>query len=163
MPKLIYASTDDSDMFYKIRHNIIDPFFYLELEDKSFVFLDHRYISDFKGKDKNNSHLQAVLLNDFIEKAKSLKINTSETNKIALAIFKEYKILDKTIQVPENFPIGLADFLRDQGVKITPISPFIPKRQIKTSSEIQYISGNINKTLKAFQKIEQILKESEIK
>lgn len=162
MPKLIYASTDNSDMFYKVRYNIADPFFYLELENKNLIFLDHRDIWAFKEKNKT-PQLQTVLLNDFIEKAKNLEINTSETNKIALAIFKEYKLLDKEIQVPESFPIGLADFLRSQGIKITPISPFIPNRQIKTKAEIQYIKGNINKTLKAFQKIEHILKESEIK
>ncbi len=162
MPKLIYANTKNSDMYYAVKHNITDPFFYLEIDDRKYVFLDYREIKAFEEKNKNPK-IKAILSNDLINKSKELNDKTSRANKLAFIILKEFNLLDEIINVPENFSLGMADYLRSREINISPVSSFFPDRKKKNSREINFIKENISKTLKAFEKIEFILRESQIK
>lgn len=160
MPKLIYASSKDSNMFYAVKHYIGDPFFYLDLDDKKYVFLDHREYDAFREAN-NNEKIEVVLLNSLIEEV----IDISEKDPIkssAYLILKKYNVFEKIIAVPYNIPLDLADFLRSKGVKLEIEKPFFPKREIKTNEESDIIKSNLQKNLKAFQGIEDILTDSKI-
>lgn len=46
------------------------------------------------------------------------------------------------IDVPRNFPVHIADFLRDKGISVTPVqSPFENERRVKNASEIRVIES----------------------
>ncbi|MCK4635883.1 MAG: aminopeptidase P family protein [Candidatus Moranbacteria bacterium] len=162
MSKLIYADTKNSNMFYAVKSHISDPFLYLEIGRKKYVFLDHREFAVFKENNRNKK-IEIILVEDLLKKALKLKNKTLFPNKLILTILREFDLLNKEIKVPSDFPIFMADFLRNKQIKITPVTPFFPKRKIKSKAEIKLIKENIKNTLEVFKKIENILKESEIK
>lgn len=162
MTKLIYSSTKNSNMFYAVKYQISDPFFYLETENKKYIFLDNREIEVFKERNKDKN-LEVISIEKLFKKALNIKDKTIFANKLALMILKDFKLLTEKIEVPVDFPIFMADYLRSYKVELIPIKPFFPKRTVKTKSEIKFIKENIKNTLVAFQRIEEILQESKIK
>lgn len=162
MTRLIYASTGQADMRYAIGMDFVDAFFYLETESEKLIFLDHREIGVFDEKNEKPV-LKGVLSTELAKQAFELEFETSNENKLALQIIKTYCPENADICVPEYFPLGMADFLRSQGVKIQTQNPFFPNREIKNEKEISCIRENIAKTTKAFRRIEEILRASSIK
>ncbi len=162
MNQVIYANTHDSDMFYKVKMNIPDKFFYFNINGDEYIFLDHREYGVFKKQNKD-SDINLVLLNPLIEEANKLSINGNETEKLAYFLFKKYNLLDKEVNVSDNFPLSLADFLRKNGVNIKAINPLLPEREIKNNKEIIAIRNSIKNTEKAYDLIVNILQESIIK
>lgn len=162
MPKLIYASVKNSDMFYATKASAHDPFFYLDTDDKKYVFLDHRELEVFKEKNKNPK-IEAVLLNPLLSEASKNKTKTTQANKLALLLLKKYKLIGKKIFVPNSFPLDMADFLRAKGVKLIPQNPFFLERENKTTEEVENVRENMRRLCKAFDHIEKVLKESKIK
>ncbi len=156
MTRLIYANTRQADMFYAIGMDFVDDFFYLETDKEKLVFLDQREIGVFAEKNQNQA-LKGVLNAKLAKQAATLDFTTSNENKLALQIIRTYVSVGENIKVPEYFPLGMADFLRNQGLVIQTQGPFFPKRQIKSEKEVAYIRENIAKTVKAFQRIEKIL------
>lgn len=159
MARLIFASTKDSDMHYAVKTPITSAIFYLETEKAKIAFLDR---VDF-GIIPKKANIKSVLLNPLSEKAKNLKNNTSDRNKLAYYIFKKYKLLGRRVRVPIHFPLDMADFLRKNGAKLIPTFPFFPERAIKTKEEIGYIEEGLVHTKSAFRIIENILQRSRIK
>ena len=64
------------------------------------------------------------------------------------------------MEVPWNFPLPLADFLREKGFQLHARQSLYPERAIKTQEEVQAIRQSVQKTEKAFALIERILRES---
>jgi Xaa-Pro aminopeptidase len=82
---------------------------------------------------------------------------------IVLKILKEYAPRQKKIEVAAEFPLPLADFLREKGFALEIKNPFRPERAVKTPDEINKIREAIEKTCLAYKKMENILHESRIK
>ncbi|NTV41083.1 MAG: aminopeptidase P family protein [Candidatus Moranbacteria bacterium] len=162
MTRLIYASTRQADMRYAIGMDFVDAFFYLETESEKLIFLDQREIGVFAEKNENQD-LKGVLNAELARQASEKKLKTSNENGLALQIIKTYCAENEAVCVPEYFPLGMADFLRSQGVKIQTQNSFFPNREIKNEKEVSYIRENIAKTTKAFRRIEEILRASSIK
>lgn len=161
MPKIIFASTRESDMRYVLGMEIPDACFYLETETKKYVFLDHREIGVFEEKNKN-PEVEGVLSVPLFGEARKIEGETSLENKLALHIIRSYGFEKEEIEVPTYFPLDMADFLRAQGIVLKVVEQFFPQRAVKTEKEISLIRENIKKTIKAFEKIEKILHASKI-
>jgi len=159
MPKLIFASTRDSDMHYAVKIPITSPFFLLEIRGQKLVYLDKR---DF-GLIPREARVKSIRLEPLADTAKKLRMKTSDRNKLVYTIFKKNKLFGKKIEVPVHFPLDMADFLRRRGAKLVPIYPFYPERAVKTEEEIKYIQENLSHTKAAFRIIEKILGQSKIK
>jgi Xaa-Pro aminopeptidase len=162
MIKMIYANTRNSDMFYAVKMKIPDAFFYIETDKKSYVFLDHRELKVFEEKNKNKN-IEAVLLNDFIEKVEKIENKIPINHKLAELLLKKFSQKNEEIQVPNSFPLDLADFLKSRGFGIKPILDFFSKRIIKDIEEIKEIKKSIKLNRLAFKRIEKILTDSVIK
>lgn len=144
-------------MFYAVRVSIPDPFFYLKTGDKEYVFLDHREYGVFEEKNKN-PHIQLVLLNPLIDAAKKMELDTTGENKLALHILREYGADKEEIEVPNNLPLSMADFLRSQGIALKVCDPFFPERLQKTSEEVAALRESLKRTQAAFDYIEDRLR-----
>lgn len=154
---MIFASSNkDSDMFYATKVGIHDPFFYLDTGKRQYVFLDHREIEVFREKNKNNL-IEAVLLNPFLAQA------GSDSGKLARLLLKEYGMLKNKIKVPTNFPLDMADYLRKYEIKIIPQKSLFPERESKNKIEIDFVRENTQRLCRAFDRVEEILKQSNIK
>lgn len=159
MPKVIFASTKDSDMRYAVKTPITSSFFYIETRGKKYALLDKVDL----GIIPKNLRIKSVPLNPLSLEVKKLKFRTSDRNKLAYAIFKKYKLLDRRVEVSIHFPLDMADFLRKYGAKLTPTFPFFPERAVKTKGEIGYIKEGLTHTKSAFRVIENVLRRSKIK
>ncbi len=158
--RLIYDNTHNKDMFYATGIHVPDPFFYLEKDNKRYTFLDKREIDTFK--EKSSSDIEAVPLEPFLKKAEEMGGNFSRAGKLALLILREYNPEGEEVEVPSSFPLFLADLLREKGIKLHPVSPFFANRAKKSKEEVSKMRESFKKTLSAFEKIEEILKNSKI-
>jgi len=173
MPKLIFASTRDSDMHYAVKTNITSAFFYVETGKKKLAFLDKRDSGLLQGSTLRNSpmqhrgrkrsNLKLIPLESLLEETKKIRHKTSDRNKLAYLIFKKYGLMERKVEVPIHFPLDMADFLRKKGVKLVPTFPFFPERARKTKEEIGYVKESLAHTKLAFRIIENILRRSKIK
>lgn len=162
MPKLIYASTKDSDMLYALRIPIADPFVFLDTGRRRLVFLDSREY-EFVKRENTNKKLTILPLEAVVKKARERKEQASGLCRLVLQILESYKLQKQTIEVPASFPLPLADSLRAQKISLVVRQPFWEQREIKQANELRAIQKSIAATQKAFALIEKVLKESTIK
>jgi Xaa-Pro aminopeptidase len=70
----------------------------------------------------------------------------------------------KAVEVPGDFPLELADRLRERGVTVTPRpSPFLPERVVKAAEEVAAIEETQRHTEAALEAALQMLRESVIR
>lgn len=161
MTKLLYANTKNSDMLYRIGFDVPDAFFLIETDNAQYVFLDSREYGVFKEKNKN-PRTELVLLDPLVKAASQMEMQTSIANKLALYLLQKYELTASPVQVPAEFPVAMADFLRANGVTLQPISPFYPERLVKRPQEVDAIRESLRRTQEAFKLIEAVLRESRI-
>lgn len=161
MVKLIYDNTKNADLFYKVRADIHDAFFYLEIDDVALIFLDQREIGVFNEGNKN-LNLQAVLLEPFLDQIAPIGGNEKAVFKLAMAILSKYNLFKEQIIVPVTFPLDMADYLRAHNVLLVPVEPLYSERIAKTQAEIEFIKDNLHKTFLGYQLVEKILQSSVI-
>ncbi|MDP3962555.1 MAG: Xaa-Pro peptidase family protein [bacterium] len=161
-PRLLFASSKNSDMFYGVRTIVPDSCFLLEIDDKRLIFLDKRDIETFREHD-TNKRFEAVSLEKFMAKADETSSPKSRLARIALAIIRQYLPEKISIEVPCHFPLDLADALRSEGIELEVKNPFYSERSIKKQSEIDAIENAIERTRVAYKMIEEILIHSTIK
>lgn len=148
-------------MYYLVRMDISDPFFWLDLGDRQLVFLDHREFGVFEEQNKN-PRVECVLLNPLFTDAQNISGDGSLACKLALSILQRYDLVNATIEVPAYFPLDMADYLRGKGVQIKIRSPFFPARAIKSAQEVVAIRESLHRTHAAFECVERMLRESTI-
>lgn len=65
--------------------------------------------------------------------------------------------------VPSDFPLALADALREQGIAVCAVSdPFFPKRQIKTASELRKIAEAERATEESMRHARDLIREAKV-
>lgn len=163
-----FANTTNRDQFYPVRVEIGDDFFFLEKigEDGSvskFIFLDTREFEFFKERSAG-SGIEAVAIEPLIKEVKAgpEAPNVGLGMRLAMLILQKYADGNKAIEVPNYFPLDMADYLRSQGFVLNVTKPFRPERQVKIDAEIAAIESSIKNTQHAYRKIEEILTESEV-
>ncbi|HEY4514576.1 MAG TPA: Xaa-Pro peptidase family protein [Candidatus Paceibacterota bacterium] len=161
MNKVIYNNCVNTDMYYVSPVRAHDPYFYINVSGKEYVFLDHREIGVFEEENKN-INMEAVLLNPLVTGAELNVDKTSMANRIALAIFKKFGLDKETVAVPAHFPLDMADYLRSKNIILEVLSPFWPERAVKNNREIEAIRDANVRTQKGFKRIEEILREATI-
>ncbi len=150
MIKLSYASTKNKDMKYAVKIDILDDFFFLETENKKYIFLDHREFGFFQEKNKD-PEIEPILASG------------GRRNDFAISLIKKYSPNSNEIEVPVYFPLDLADYLREKGIVLKIRKPYYQGRAIKNDAEVTMIEESIKNTQLAFLKIEEILEVSDIK
>lgn len=159
MPRVIYASTKNSDMRYALKVDVSDPVFLLEMEEEKLVFLDSREIGVFE-KHNTDKNIKAILLDPILGEAKKKLEETSNVNKLAWHLFEVYKMT--SVDVPSSFPLDMADFLRAKGIEIKIVNPFYPERERKNEKEAGCVRMNLKNLYPAYERIEAILQEAVI-
>lgn len=123
---IVADSASDANMLYSVGIFVPDPFIYFEIAGKK-----HIVVSDLEfDRAKANASVDRVLPLSRYQKNGARKLAD-----VLPVVLREYKI--GTVEVPMNFPVGLAKRLRR--VRIKP-DPFVPERETKTAGEIQKLS-----------------------
>ncbi len=162
MITLLYANAHNSDTIYATSVPVPDPFFYLETTDgKRRVFLDSREFGVFQDH-TTQKDIECILLDPLLVEAAAMPQETTVVNRLMLLLLEKFGDDEKTVRVPNSFPLDMADCLRENGYTLDVALVLFPKRSIKQQWEVDAIRESLKRTHVAFQKIEEILKVSEI-
>jgi Xaa-Pro aminopeptidase len=135
--KLIYASSEiDSNIFYATNFLAPDPFIFIQIDDKKTIILtDLEY-----ERGKKESKVDEILsLTEIEDRLKNSGIKEPKPVDIIADVVNQKEV--KSIVVPSNFGIELADSLRTRGFQLRYKSPpFFEERRIKRADEIEKIS-----------------------
>ncbi len=149
--RLIYAaSLNSADMLYACGFKAPDNFIYFEVGDlKAIVASPLEYN---RACNEVKSGIEVFSTDDFKGKKVTLKL---------LELSKKQSI--QCWQVPKDFPLYIADFLRDKNIKIECVEEeFFATRANKSNNEISLITEGLRVAECAMSRVVDILKESTI-
>ncbi len=123
------ASGHDADLLYATNFYADDPFVWWEARGKTHIALSPLEID----RARPIAQAQVHAIGEFSEK-------DSAAAAVIPGIAAKYKI--KSFVVPEQFPAGLLETLREKGLKITVShEPFFPQRVRKTEDEVRKLAS----------------------
>jgi Xaa-Pro aminopeptidase len=130
---LMYSSTLSADMRHVIPHDVHDPFFYAELDGRTYTAiksLEAARMSEVPGM--TVFPLETLGYDDF--RARGESPDDAELSTLLVACEKIG--LTRAI-VPPTFPVEVADFLRAGGIELTVgRDEFVLRRRVKTPTEL---------------------------
>ena len=133
---MIDNSVHNQDLYYATRFLAPDQFLYLRSEDEEILLVPEMEL----GRARNESRISDIrTTSDYrvIEKLKQYGRDRAQSMVISELL---HDVGVTEVNVPHNFPVFLADELRDCGFKIAPVqSPIRKLRSVKTREEIECI------------------------
>jgi Xaa-Pro aminopeptidase len=154
MAKLIYAASPRSaDMLHATGFHAPDPFIFLEHRGRTTIVLNDLEIDRGRREAAVDEVLSASdLARDFGGQAPSL---------VAAGLLLRRKI--QSVEVPQDFPLGLAAALGKAGIECLPVGGlFRPQREIKTRRELAAIRRALRITSAGIKRAVEILRASQI-
>ncbi|MCQ2396301.1 MAG: M24 family metallopeptidase, partial [Lentisphaeria bacterium] len=139
MNTLIYADSEScADLWYLTGFAAEDPFLYFHTDAVTAVAVNSIEI----GRAQKQCH-QGVRVADIGHLAEFFGIKPIDDPKMNWFLKLIKTLCDGTgiteWFVPNAFPLFYADLLRENGIKVKPLSPFAPQRAVKTAEEIEKI------------------------
>jgi Xaa-Pro aminopeptidase len=157
--RLIVADSEkDANILYATRFFAPDPFIFLQIGKKRFIVLSDLEID----RGKKQASVDAVLSSSKI--AKKLKVQglNASFEEMTSYLLRQYRV--KSVEVPANFPIRLADALRKKGFRMhSKTDPFFEERQFKRADEIAAIEASVCAVEAGFEKGVQALKRARVR
>ncbi len=136
---IVAASETDSNILYATSFFAPDPFIFFQHRGKRTMVMSDLELDRAKNQAKVHSILS---LSHFQKRVREKGKSNGTIVDVLTFIFKEKGV--RTLLVPANFPILLADRLRSKGLKVVvQTDPFFSEREIKTNSEVKKIRDSI--------------------
>jgi Xaa-Pro aminopeptidase len=160
LPRLIFASSEESaDLLYATKFSVPDPVLFLKQNGKTTVLLSDLEIDRGKKEAKVDEIIGLSSIERVLGKGRKGKPPIERT----IGYFLRERRVRKAA-VPYNFPVGLADRLAREGVKVVPIEGlFWSEREFKTEEELQLIRRAIRITEVGLARGIEVLQAAEIK
>ncbi len=160
LPRLIFASSEESaDLLYATKFSVPDPVLFLKQNGKTTVLLSDLEIDRGKKEAKVNEVIALSSMEGPLKNGSKRKPPIEKT----IASFLRQRRVRKAA-VPYNFPIGLANELAREGVKVVPIPGlFWNEREFKTEEELSSIRRAIRITEIGMARGIEVLQAAEIK
>jgi len=137
---IVAASETDSNLLYATSFFAPDPFIFFQHRGKKYLVMSDLEIDRAKSQAKVHSVLS---LSNYVRRLRDQGKKKVTTDDVLGFIFKEKGI--RSLLVPTNFPIFLADRLRSGGFKVAVQSdPFFENRERKTPAEVKKIRDSIH-------------------
>ncbi len=141
---LLYGASEiDANILYATDFFAPDPYiFFRTAQGKRVLVMSDLEID--RAKATSNAH-RVMSLTHYTElAAKRKKGKTPNTADVITEVFREIGI--RSVVVPENFPLSIADQLREHRIRVSvQPDPFFPERLFKTPAEVR----EIRKAMKA--------------
>ena len=138
--RLIYsASENDANMLWATRFFAPDPFIFILHRGKRYMVMNDLEID----RAKSQASVDKVLpLSEYQKRLQARGTRFPIISQVLVDVFRDLKI--KRVEVPSTFPIGLADELRKEDIRVSSkADPFWPDREIKTREEVRFISESL--------------------
>jgi len=135
---LIVADSDhDANMLYAVGMFVPDPFIYLRTRGKDYVVMSDLEIDRAR---KQAPHCRTLALSDYQHKLRDAGVKNPGVGEVLIAFLRERKL--RSVKVPYNFPLGLAEDLQKNRIRPVPIrGSFFPQREQKNAGEVKKISA----------------------
>ncbi len=155
---IIAASEHDSNLYYACRFLAPDAFVFLEANGRKTLLMSDLEVD----RARSQARVDEVLsLSEWDAKARQRWPQPRLTDTVSL-LLEDYGV--KAVEVPGDFPLELADRLRERGVAVTARpSPFLPQRVVKAPDEVAAIEEAQRHTETALEAALSMLRESVIR
>jgi Xaa-Pro aminopeptidase len=155
---IIAASEADSNLYYACRFLAPDPFVYLEVNGRKTLLMSDLEVDRARAQARVD---EVLSLSEWEAKARQRYQNPRLTDTVSL-LLEDYGV--RGVEVPADFPLELADRLRERGVTVTARPhPFFPARLVKADHEVAAIEETQRHTEAAFEAALLVLRESVIR
>ena len=126
-------------MLWATRFFAPDPFIFLQKRGKTYLVMNDLEID----RARSQARVSKVLSHsDYTRRCQQRGIQFPGVAQILVEVFKDLRITG--VEVPSQFPLGLADQLRDAGLTVVPkADPFWLEREFKTEEEVRFISESL--------------------
>lgn len=132
---IVAASDSDPNLLYATQFSAPDPFIFFQHRGKKHLVMNDLELDRARRQAKVDEVLALASIEAELKKRRCRVIDTAA---VLRHLFVKGKI--RSVLVPSNFPLGLADRLRKQGVRVTAsLQPFFPEREIKSRDEVHHI------------------------
>ncbi len=156
---LIADSERDADMLYASGMFVPDPFTFLQVNGRTTIMMSDLEIDRARAQSKVD---EVVSLTDYSDRAKKSGNADPGLMDAVVELLREREV--KRVSVPNSFPLGYADKLRDRGFAVTSKEdPFWDQRPVKTDEEVAAISDASRHTEDALRMAFGILAEATVK
>lgn len=156
---LIADSERDADMLYAAGLFVPDPFTYLQVAGRTTIMMSDLEIDRARAQSKVD---EVVSLTDYSDRAKANGNADPGLMDAVIELLREREV--ESAQVPNGFPLGYADRLRERGFEVAPKKdPFWDQRPVKTDDEVAAISEVSRHTEDALRMAFGILAEATVK
>jgi len=157
---LMYAASEsDSNILYASGFLAPDPYIFIERAGEKIMVMSDLEMDRAKAQSKAKKVLS---LSKLSEKATGPGKPLLPVEKLIGAALRELAI--KAVEVPANFPLSVADSLRKQGFRLTPVEdPFFPGRLYKTPAEVALVAEAQKKTEHSMKAAALALRNSTVK
>ena len=155
---IVADSVRDANMLYAVGFFASDPFIYLNLKNRGYVIVGDLELDQARHQAR---HCRVISLRHYQQ---TLQRKNGKDPSVAEVIhfFLRQRQLE-TIQVPENFPLGLAMKLRELDITVhVKEGPCFPQRALKTADEIKKISAALMMVEVGLAEAVQVLKAAKI-
>lgn len=156
---LIADSERDADMLYAAGMFVPDPFTFLQVNGRTTIMMSDLEIDRARAQSKVD---EVVSLTDYSDRAKKAGNADPGLVDAVVELLREREV--KHVSVPNGFPLGYADKLRDRGFTVaSKEDPFWDQRPVKTDDEVASISIASRHTEDALRMAFGILAEATVK
>ena len=155
---IVADSEHDANMLYAVGMFVPDPFIYLRLRGRDLVVMSDLELDRAHSQ---AAHCRVISLSECRQKLRHQGIQQPGSAQIIRLLLRDEGI--GQVQVPDNFPHGLANELNRLKVKVK-VKPggFFPKREQKNASEVKKISAALTMAEVGLAEAIQALKSAKI-
>ena len=130
---MIGSSERCANLFYATRFRAPDPFVFLWTPSEKLMLANNLEIDRARDQACVNRVLPYA---QYEERAKERGQEQPDGNVVLLELLRDLGL--EKLQVPADFPLGTADFLREEGIELAiAAEPLFPQRKIKDADEIK--------------------------
>ena len=156
---LIADSESSADMLYATGLFVPDPFTYLKVDGRSTIMMSDLEIDRARAQSKVD---EVVSLTDYTDRAKGNGKADPGLVDAIIELLRDREVKD--VMVPNGFPLGYADKLRDRGFEVAAKEdPFWDERPVKSDDEVAAISEVSRHTEDALRMAFGLLSEAAVK
>ena len=156
---LIADSERDADMLYATGLFVPDPFTFLQAAGRTTIMMSDLEIDRARAQSKAD---EVVSLTDYTDRAKGSGNADPGLVDAVVELLRDREV--KCVRVPNGFPLGYADRLRERGFEVrSKDDPFWDQRPVKTDDEVAAVSEASRHTEDALRMAFAILAEATVK
>jgi Xaa-Pro aminopeptidase len=155
---MVADSEHDANMLYAVGLFVPDPFIYLRTQNKGYIVVSDMELDRARMQAR---HCRVISLSRCQQQLRRQGVSDPRLADVVRLLLRERRL--KKVQVPANFPFGLAQQMRRLKLKIkTRDGSFFPDREFKTAEEVKKISAAIIMAEVGLSEALQVLKSSKI-